>query len=195
MGHVPAQVRYGFALFHGRGVERDLFTAETWLRRAGLAGDPQAAAVVGYLYARDGDLPPNYAEAATWLRRAAEGGHIAAARTLGRILLLGKGMPKDVAEATQWLRLAAANGDEGARADLVRLALRNELDQVERRAVVGMLQDAANASDVQAQYSLGLCLAQGDGAGRDDQAALAWLRRSAEGGHPPARKMLAGLAA
>ena len=40
-----------------------------------LAGDPEAAALVGDLYARGGELPPNYAEAAIWFRRAAEAGH------------------------------------------------------------------------------------------------------------------------
>ena len=83
LGHISAQVRYGFALLHGRGVEPDPFTAETWLRRAALAGDAQAAAVIGYIYARDGELPPNHAEAAIWFERAASGGHVSAARILG----------------------------------------------------------------------------------------------------------------
>src|SRR5690606_6333639 len=54
-----AQARYGFALMHGLGVERNLQEGESWLRRAALQGDPEAAALVGDLYSRGGELPPN----------------------------------------------------------------------------------------------------------------------------------------
>jgi uncharacterized protein len=195
LGHIASQVRYGFALLHGRGVAEDAFTAETWLRRAGLAGDAQAAAVVGYLYVRDGELPPNYAEASMWLRRAAEAGHAAAARTLGRILLMGVGIPRDVAEAARWLREAAAGGDETARGDLLRLVLAGQLAAVDQQAVIDMLRAAAEAGDPKAEYDLGLFLAHGIGVSQDDQAALALICRSAKRGHPDATRMLAQLAA
>jgi len=42
---------------------------ESCLRRAALAGEAEAAALVGDFYARNGQLPANYAEAATWYRR------------------------------------------------------------------------------------------------------------------------------
>src|SRR5262249_26969249 len=38
------QLRWGLALLHGRGVERDIDEAESWLRRAAEAGDVEAAA-------------------------------------------------------------------------------------------------------------------------------------------------------
>jgi TPR repeat protein len=194
LGHVPAQIRYGFALLLGRGTEQDVFKSETWLRRAALTGDGQAAAVIGYLYARDGDLPPNHAEAALWLRRAAEVGHAGAARTLGRMLLLGTGIPEDRPEAARWLRIAADAGDETARADMVRLALTRQVKEDDQLAVAGWLQDGAEAGDPAAQFDLGLCLAQGIGAERDDKTAFAWVRRAAQGGHPEASRMLAQLA-
>jgi uncharacterized protein len=193
LGHPQAQVRYGFALLHGRGTRRDVFTAETWLRRAATAGDAQAAAVVGYLYARDGDLPPNHAEAALWLRRAAEAGHTGAARTLGRLLLLGSGIPKDIQEATHWLRIAGGEGDEAARADLLRLVLMRAVGDDDRRAVIGWLEEKAAAGDPAAQFDLGLCLAQGGGE-RDGDAAFAWMRRAAGAGHTEAMRMLGQLA-
>jgi TPR repeat protein len=194
LGYPPAQVRYGFALLLGRGVPRNVFDAETWLRRAALSGDAQAAAVVGYLYARDGDLPPNHAEAAVWLRRAAEAGHAGAARTLGRMLLVGTGVPKDLPEAAQWLRIAADSGDEIARADLRHLTLTRRVGEDDRRAVIGWLQAGAAAGEPAAQFDLGLCLAQGIGVERDDHAAFTWVQRAAEGGHPQAAEMLAQLA-
>jgi hypothetical protein len=195
LGYTAAQVRYGFALLHGRGVAPDAFSAETWLRRAGLAGDPQAAAVVGYLYAREGDLPPNFAEAAMWLRRAAEAGHMAAARTLSRILLMGNGVAKDVAEAAWWLRQAAADGDGEARAELLRLTLTRQLDGDAEHAVIELLQTAAEAGDPEAEYDLGLCLSQGIGVIQNCQAALEWICRSAKDGFPDATRMVAQMMA
>jgi TPR repeat protein len=180
MGHAPAQVRYGFALLHGRGTERDPFTAETWLRRAALAGEAQAAAVMGYLYAQSDDLPPNHAEAAMWLQRAAEAGHPAAARTLGRMHMVGTGVPKDIREALPWLRIAARAGDEAARADLAQLALDRQADEEDGRTTVAWFRPFAEAGDPAAQLNLGLFLAEGIGVEQDEQAALEWIRRAAE---------------
>jgi hypothetical protein len=191
LGHAAAQVRYGFALLHGRGVEQDPFHAENWLRRAALAGDSQAAAVLGYLYARDGDVPPNYTEAAMWLRSASEAGHAGAAHMLGRMLMLGTGIPKDYQEAAHWLHVAAENGDEGARSDLIMLVLTRKVDAGERQVVAGWLRTAADAGDPEAQYDLGLCLAQGIGTEQDNQAAYGWVRRAAGGGSRQAAEMLA----
>ena len=48
-GHRGAQLRWGIALVEGRDVEQDLVTGESWLRQAALAGDPQAAKLIGDL--------------------------------------------------------------------------------------------------------------------------------------------------
>src|SRR6185503_13788724 len=73
-GNRPSQARWGLALMEGHTVAANPIEGESWLRRAALAGDPEAAAVVGDLYARGGKLPPNYAEASIWFRRGAEAG-------------------------------------------------------------------------------------------------------------------------
>jgi TPR repeat protein len=83
-GQRSAQLRWGLALMEGRDVEQDLVLGESWLRRAALAGDPDAAALVGDLYVKNGRLPPNYTEAAGWYRRAAEAGHTAGAAPWAR---------------------------------------------------------------------------------------------------------------
>jgi hypothetical protein len=110
-GHRSAQLRYGVALLNGSGVKRDTLNGETWLRRAGIAGDANAAALVGDLYARPGELPPNFCEAATWFQRAAEAGHTGAARALGQLCLRGGGFGSDPMAAAHWLRVAATAGD------------------------------------------------------------------------------------
>ncbi len=179
LGQRSAQLRYGMALLAGRGVARDAFSGESWLRRAGLAGEPQAAALVGDLYARDAPLPPNYVEAAIWFRRAAEAGHAGAARALGRLHLRGAGVAADTEEAAQWLRHAVAHGDDDARADLARLALAGQVPEADRQATFAWFLQHAGAGDPAAAFNLGICLAEGVGTPRDDTRALALFRLAA----------------
>ena len=179
-GHAPAQFRYGMALLAGRGIEPDAFEAESWLRRAALAGEKLAAAVVGDLYATSGTLPPNYVEAAAWFRRAAEAGHAGGARALGRLMLRGAGVPADPEEAAHWLRTAITEGDADARADLAGLALARQVPEADRQATFAWFQERADAGDAAAACNLGICLAEGIGTSRDDAAALAVFSRAAE---------------
>jgi uncharacterized protein len=179
LGHAPSQFRYGLALLFGRGTEVDAFHAETWLRRAALAGEVQAAAAIGDLYSRDGDLPPNHAEAAIWFRRAAEGGHAGSARMLGRCYLRGAGVLKDIDEAARWLRLAIEGGDEAARDDMANLALRRQVGEMDQRETVAWFRRMAEADNPVAQFNLGLCLLEGVGTERDDAAATVWFERAA----------------
>ena len=116
-------------MMQGLGVAANSSEGESWLRRAALAGDAEAAILVGNLYARGGKLPPNYAEAATWFRRAAEAGHKGAARALGLLYLTGTGVAPDTEEAAQWFRISAAAGDAAARAELGNLVLSKALEE------------------------------------------------------------------
>jgi uncharacterized protein len=90
--HPSAQLRYGIALLNGRGVEIDPFHAESWLRRAALAGESTAAAIIGDLYVRPGDVPPNYAEAGLCCAVPPRPDMRGAAKMLGHLLLTGAGV-------------------------------------------------------------------------------------------------------
>ncbi len=120
------QARWGLALLDGRAAfARDPVNGESWLRRAALAGDAEAAALVGDLYAKGGDLPPNFAEAASWYARAAEGGHAAAARALAMLLPDRRRRRRATPnEAARWFRISGERGDKLARSKLADLVLR-----------------------------------------------------------------------
>jgi len=178
-GHSSAQMRYGVALLSGRGVAADSFKGESWLRRAALAGEPAAAALVGELYARPGEFPPNPVEAAMWLRRAAEAGHAGAAKTLGHLLLGADGLAADLEEAARWLRLAIAGGYTEARNDMADLALAGHVPEADRQTTRDWFQDQAAAGDLAAAFNLGVCLAEGVGVPRDDVQALAMFESAA----------------
>ncbi len=66
-GNRSAQLRWGIALLEGSGGVPDPFAGESWIRKAALAGDPDAAARLGDLYAKTTPLPPNYVEASNWV--------------------------------------------------------------------------------------------------------------------------------
>ncbi len=180
-GHRPAQFRYGVALMTGRGVERDTLTGETWLRRAGLAGDRDAAAMVGDLYAREGELPPNFCEAAMWFQRAAEAGHIGAARALGQLCVRGGGFGSDPVAAAHWLRIAATEGDLLAAYELgICLAhgIGTPRDDIE---ALGWFRRAIDAMP-EARYWCARMLDEGRGTAQDLPGARAgYLRAAAEG--------------
>ncbi len=180
LGHAPSQLRYGLALLRGRGVPADRFQAETWLRRAALNDEPQAAAILGGLYAQVGTLPPNYAEAMIWFRRAAEAGHDAAARALAHLLLHGLGTSADPQEALRLLRQAAGRGNVEARAELAALALAGDGAEADRLAAVAYLRERAEVGDMAAAFDIGICCAEGVGVPRDDEQAVGWFRRAAE---------------
>ncbi|MDD2794977.1 tetratricopeptide repeat protein [Acidocella sp.] len=178
-----AQAKYGYMLFNGIGIKANQVEGESWLRRAGLAGDPEAAALVAEIYARgDGKLPPNYAEAATWFRTAAELGHRPSARALGLLYLTGTGVPRNPDEAAIWFRRAAEAGDETAKADLASLLLSGQTSPklTEPAPVHEWFEQAAEAGDLIAAFNYAVCLAQGVGMERDEVRAAKWMRRAAE---------------
>jgi uncharacterized protein len=181
-----AQFRYGFMLFNGIGVPPNKLEGETWLRRAALAGECEAAAMVGEIYARgDDNLPPNYAEAALWLRIAAETGHRTSARALGLLYLTGAGagaIPRDADEAAKWLKIAAEKGDSVAQSDLAVLLLRRQTNPriTEPAPVHEWFEKAAESGDAIGAYNFAVCLAEGIGVERDDACAARWFKRAAE---------------
>ena len=105
---VAAQTRLGCMLINARASN---LVGETWLRRAALRGDTEAATLVGQLHAGD-------AEAVQWFRMAAEGGGLTGAFNYARCLATGSGVPRDMAGATFWLTNAAEAGFAEAQAAL-----------------------------------------------------------------------------
>jgi TPR repeat protein len=181
LGVRSAQTRWGLALIEGQLVKQDLLNGETWLRRAALAGDAEAAVLVAELNINNGVLPPNYTQAASWYRRAAEAGHKAAAHALGSLYLTGEGVAPDPEEAARWLRESALAGDERSQIDLANLVLHGAGNPEDPASVAQWFKQAAASGDLAASFNLGICLAKGVGMEVDDVQAAKWLREAAEG--------------
>jgi uncharacterized protein len=179
-GHRTAQAKWGLALIEGHHVPQDLIAGESWLRRAALAGDAEAATLVANLCMK-GPLPPDYAQAANWYRRAAEAGDPAGARALGSLYLTGAGVVQDDVEAMRWLRISGEAGDRAAQFDLANLVLQGVAAPDDPARVAEWFEQAALSGDLVAAFNLGLCLVKGVGVEPDEQRAAEWLRRAAEG--------------
>jgi TPR repeat protein len=167
-------------LMHGIGVDANPSDGETWLRRAALAGDPEAAAALGDLLATGGKLPPNHAEAAGWFRRAAVAGHKGAARSLGLLYFAGAGVPHDPEQGMQWFRISAAAGDGPARAELGNLLLTGMGEEDDRVRIYKGFELAAASGDPVAAYNCAVCRSRGVGVARDDREVALWLRKAAD---------------
>jgi len=178
-----ARAKYGFMLLHGIGTRQNKVEGETWLRRAALAGDGEAAAVVADIYANgESELPPNFSEAAQWYRLAAEAGNKEAARALAVMHLTGAGLPRDADEAAKWFRKAAEAGDALAAADLAELIRGGRTNPrfTEAAPVHDWFEKAAEAGDAVAAYNFAVCLAEGVNLEKDDARAAIWFAKAAE---------------
>ena len=189
-----ACARYGLALLKGWGCAASPVEGERWLRRAALAGDGEAAALVGDLQAHPNDgTPANDTEALAWYQRAAEAGHVRAMRVLGLAYRAGRGTPPSEQEAATWLERAAAHGDAESAADLARLGSATGNDTGQAREAADRLLALAEGGDLLSAFNYAVCLHLGVGRAKDPAAAIAWMRRASEGGQLNARYWLGRL--
>ena len=103
------------------------------------------------------------------LRKVAEQGDVKAQLELGNCYYNGNGVNKDEAEAEKWWRKAAEQGNKDA---------------------VEQFRKLAEQGNVAAQYNLGKCYYNGNGANKDEVEAAKWYRKAAEQGHADAQNSL-----
>lgn len=144
---------------------------------------------LGRAYAADRQWP---AAIATY-RKAISKGSSAAMVELGVMLAMGTGGPKDEAEARKLLERAAQAGNPRGATNLAALSERTGApsDPGKTRAA---LEKGAEANSAEAQYQLGLMMAQGVGGPRDDVAARGLFEKAAAQDHPGALERMGAFA-
>ncbi len=194
LGVRNACARYGLALLKGWGCAPAPVEGERWLRRAAMAGDGEAAALVGDLQAHPPDgAPANDVEALSWYQRAGEAGHVRAMRITGLAHLNGRGTVPSQEEAMAWLERAASHGDAEAAADLARLGSSAGNDTEHAREAADRLEALAREGDLLSAFNYAVCLHLGVGREKDPAGAIAWMRHASEGGQLNARYWLGRL--
>lgn len=171
----PADVKGAPAI-----AQSDVATAIKFCKIAA-AASRRALYELGRAYAANQQLP----EAISAYRKAADKGSTAAMVELGTLFATGSGVPKDQDQARKLFARAADAGNPRGATNLA--ALSNSggtpADPAEARA---LLSRAAETNSAEAQYQLGLMMAEGTGGPKDDVAARAMFERAATQGHPEA---------
>jgi TPR repeat protein len=144
---------------------------------------------LGRAYAANRQLP----EALSAYRKAADKGSTSAMVELGVMFGTGTGVAKDEAQARKLFERAAEAGNPRGVTNLA--ALGNSggppSDPVKARA---LLTKSAETNSAEAQYQLGLMMADGIGGPKDDAAARALFEKAAAQGHAGALERLGAFA-
>lgn len=113
-GHAAAAYALGLAYSSGRGVERDLQIAATWLNTAADLGDSRAQFLAGVNFSTGAGVERDLTRAAGYWEKAAMQGHPRAQYLLAQAYADGSGVGKDVAWAAMWYGKAARQGHRDA---------------------------------------------------------------------------------
>ena len=146
--------------------------------KAASAASRRALYQLGRAYAANQQLP----DAIAAYRKAADKGSTSAMVELGVMLATGTGVAKDEAQARNLFERAAEAGNPRGVTNLAALSGGGGAlaDPAKARA---LLAKAAEANSAEAQYQLGMMIAEGVGGPKDDVAARALFQKAAAQGH------------
>jgi uncharacterized protein len=131
------------------------------------------------------------AEAMSAWRKAADKGSTSAMVELGVMLGTGNGVAQNPVEARKLFERAAEAGNARGVTNLAALSGGAASDPAKARA---LLAKAAETDSPEAQYQLGLMMAEGVGGPKDDVAARALFEKAAAQGHPAAMERMGAFA-
>jgi uncharacterized protein len=166
----------------------DIATAIKFCRTAS-ASSRRALYQLGRAYAANQQMP----EAMDTYRKAADRGSTSAMVELGVLLATGAGVPRDEAQARKLFERAAKAGNARGVTNLSALSEKEgtPVDPVGARA---LLVKAAETNSAEAQYRLGLMMADGVGGPKDDAAARGLFDKAAAQGHAGALERMGAFA-
>ena len=158
----------------------DIATAIKFCKRAS-ASSRRALYQLGRAYAANRQMP----DAVAAYRKAADKASSAAMVELGALLASGSAGAKDETEARSLFARAAAAGNARGAANLAALSADSggSADPAEARTI---LAKAAETNSAEAQFQLGLMMANGVGGPKDDIGARGLFEKAAAQGHPRA---------
>jgi TPR repeat protein len=130
------------------------------------------------------------AEAMAAWRKAADKGSTSAMVELGVLYGTGAGVARDEAQARKLFERAAQAGNPRGVSNLAALGGGASSDPARARELLSK----AAETNAEAQYQLGMMLAEGNGGARDDTAARALFERAAAQNHPGALERMGAFA-
>ena len=163
----------------------DIATAIRFCRQAA-ASSRRAMYQLGRAYAAGKQIP----EAMAAWRKAADKGSTSAMVELGVLYGTGTGVAKDDAQARKLFERAANAGNPRGISNLAALGGGAAADPARARELLAK----AAETNAEAQYQLGLMLAEGSGGEKDDVAARAMFEKAAAQNHPGALERMGAFA-
>lgn len=163
----------------------DVATAIKFCKNAA-SSSRRAMYQLGRAYAAKGQT----AEAMAAWRRAADKGSTSAMVELGVLYGNGSGVARDEAQARKLFERAAQAGNPRGVSNLAALGGGGAADPARAR---DLLSKAAE-TNAEAQYQLGMMLAEGNGGTQDDAAARALFEKAAAQNHPAALERMGAFA-
>src|SRR5436305_3903586 len=163
----------------------DIATAIKFCRKASGASR-RALYQLGRAYAANHQTP----EAIAAWRKAADKGATSAMVELGVLYGTGAGVAKDEAQARKLFERAAAAGNPRGISNLAALGDGAPADPVQTRSLLAK----AGETNPEAQYQLGLMIADGVGGPKDDVTARALFEKAAAQNHPGALERMGAFA-
>lgn len=168
--YAPAQVKLAYCYIMGVGVLKDYKMAWDLANKAMKNENPQAHALVAYMY-RDGIyVPQSDFKWAQYLKSAANLGSTAAQYEYGKAMLIGDKkpyIPESTEQGLKWLKTAASQNDEDAQF-LLGFCYDNAYGVSENKVMaLKYYQDAADNGEPNAMAIMGEKYLKGDGVEQD----------------------------
>ncbi|MGI9509928.1 MAG: tetratricopeptide repeat protein, partial [Geminicoccaceae bacterium] len=180
----------GRNLIRGRGVERDAFAGDEWLREAIDLRSTLAMRILGFELICGADLPKNLDEGVRFIEQALARGDTSGAAELANSYLRGIGVETDPVEAHRWYRKAADAGDAVSMLNVGVTYYNGTGVEADREEANRWYRKAADAGDTTAMRFLGNNYEHGAGVEAGPEKANRWYRKAADAGDTTAMRFL-----
>ncbi|BAF73347.1 tetratricopeptide repeat protein [Sulfurovum sp. NBC37-1] len=119
-GHPKAQFNVGLIYANGKGVNKDIYQAKEWYKKAAEQGNTAAQYNLAKLIAQKTDKKNSHVneQIIYWYEKAAEGGQKEAMNDLALLYLKGNGVKQNKRKAFELFKKAAQLGDTSAQINL-----------------------------------------------------------------------------
>lgn len=192
-GQAEAQFDLGVLYAQGKGVQRDLTTAERWYRKSAEQGNSEAEFALGQMYSLGWGVPRDEADALRWFQMA--NSPDSDGPSTDWTLIDGYGVQQDQKQAAYWYELAAQKGHAEAQFNLGRLYATGKGVAHDEEQATRWVRAAASQGYAPAQARLGTRYANGLGIGQDTKRAYFWLTLAYLHGEKSVEKLRAAQAA
>jgi len=180
-GVAEAQFNLGEMYYYGEGVTQDYEKAFKWYEKAAKQGLVEAQLFVAKMSDKGSGVTQDFKKAFKWYSKASDQGNADAHYNIGMMYINGQGVIKDFKEASKWLRKAEEEMlTTEVPHDLGEKYYQEHALPKGYKETLRLLHTAADKSNTDALFRLGIIYKYGIGVSRDDQAAFGFFQNAAE---------------